>query len=219
MAETQSVEEAGEDADEKETGRIEAFSDGVIAIAITLLAFDLRVPDAKAYGGLIPALLAGWPVYVAFLAGFATILVMWLNHHRMFSQIRRSDDMLLLLNGLLLLGITIVPFTTKLVAEYLQTDQASIAVAIYAGWSVILAFFYNFLWRYAAHNHHLFSRKTDLTMVKTISWQYWFGPTVYLMALVAAFFNPIVGLLICMALAVFFSLPNKQLQAMNKSTQ
>jgi uncharacterized membrane protein len=207
-----------EDADEKETGRIEAFSDGVIAIAITLLAFDLRVPDAKAHSNLLAALLDQWPDYLAFLAGFATILVMWINHHRMFSAIHRSDDILLILNGLLLLGITVVPFTTKLVAEYLQTDQASMAVAIYAGWSVILAIFFNFLWRYVANNQRLFSRKVDLSLVSYISWQYAFGPIFYLVALIAAFISPALGLLICMGLAVFFSLPNKQYQALNKST-
>ena len=208
--------------DEKETGRIEAFSDGVIAIAITLLVLDLRVPDpdfASQHGGLLPTLLEDWPIYLAFLAGFFTILVMWINHHRMFTAIRRSDDNLMILNGLLLLAITVIPFVTKLMAEYLPTDQASVAVAVYAGWSVILAIFFNFLWRYAASNNQLFSHKTDLSLVKFISQQYAFGPIFYLVALFASFIHPALGLLICMGLAIFFSLPNKQYEALNKSTQ
>lgn len=216
------IQRSGDDADEKETGRIEAFSDGVIAIAITLLVLDLRVPTLAAvqeHGGLLQALSEDWPIYFAFLAGFFAILVMWINHHRMFSAIRRADDTLMILNGLLLLGITVIPFPTKLVAEYLQTDYASVAVAIYAGWSVLLAIFFNLLWRYAAHHQHLFSRRTDLNLVRYISWQYMFGPVFYLVALLVAFVSPALGLLICMGLAIFFSLPNKQYQSLRKSVQ
>jgi uncharacterized membrane protein len=207
------------DADEKETGRIEAFSDGVIAIAITLLAFDLRAPaeaSIQTYGGLLPALANDWPSYLAFLAGFATIGVMWLNHHRMFTAIRRSDDGLLILNGLLLMAITLVPFVTKLVGTYLQTPQASMAVVAYAGWNVILAIFFNLLWRYAAYNSHLFSKHTDLDLVAFITKQYAFGPLLYVIALVAGLFSPLLGVLICMGLAVFFALPNKQSQLIKK---
>jgi len=102
---------------ENETGRLEAFSDGVIAVAITLLVLDIKVPHATDLGGgtLLRALSHQWPVYLAYLTSFATILVMWLNHHNLFKQIKRVDHTLLLLNGLLLLGVTLVPFPTALI--------------------------------------------------------------------------------------------------------
>src|SRR5690349_429038 len=106
--------------DEKETGRVEAFSDGVIAIAITLLVLDIKVPTGLGEeGGLLDALLRQWPVYLAFFNSFATIGVMWINHHRLFTQIKRIDHTLLLLNALLLMAISLVPFSSALLSEYL----------------------------------------------------------------------------------------------------
>ena len=105
-----------------ETARIEAFSDGVFAIAITLLVLDLKVPrdlpDGRTLAG---ALLAQWPAYMAFASSFMTILIMWVNHHRIFTLVGRSDSRLLFFNGLLLMGVTVVPFPTALVAEYFAT--------------------------------------------------------------------------------------------------
>ena len=89
----------------KETGRIEAFSDGVFAIAMTLLVLDLKVPkEVGANHSLSSALLEQWPSYLAFLISFATVGIMWMNHHRLFTLIHRTDHWLLVLNGLLLFG-------------------------------------------------------------------------------------------------------------------
>ena len=94
-----------------ETARIEAFSDGVFAIAITLLVLDLKVPRGLAEGRtLADALLAQWPAYLAFASSFMTILIMWVNHHRIFTLVGRSDERLIFYNGLLLMGVTVVPF-------------------------------------------------------------------------------------------------------------
>ncbi len=106
-----------------ETSRIEAFSDGMFAIAITLLILEVKVPGPAA-GHLAAALLKQWPSYLAFLLSFLYIGVMWMNHHRMFTHIRRSNDTLLVLNLLLLLGVTAVPFPTAVLAAHLGTaDQ------------------------------------------------------------------------------------------------
>src|ERR1700740_3636134 len=105
---------------ETETNRIEAFSDGMFAIAITLLILEIKVPSSGP-GGLTKALLRQWPSYFAFLLSFVYIGVMWMNHHRMFNHIRRSNDTLLVLNLLLLLGVTAVPFPTAVLAANLGT--------------------------------------------------------------------------------------------------
>src|SRR6266480_1695989 len=98
--ESQGGTSPGDPADPKETARIEAFSDGVFAIAITLLVLELKVPREHEPGELAPALLALWPSYLAFLTSFATIGIMWINHHRLFNLIHRSNQGLLIANSL-----------------------------------------------------------------------------------------------------------------------
>src|SRR5450756_525291 len=102
----------------KETGRVEAFSDGVFAIAITLLVLNIQVPHDLPVGkSLAGALIDQWPTLVAFVTSFATIGIMWINHHRLFIHIKRTDNNLLVLNLLLLLVIIFIPFPTALLAQ------------------------------------------------------------------------------------------------------
>ncbi len=109
--------------------RAEAFSDGIFAIAATLLVLDIQVPDVKS--GLLHALLTEWPSYIAYAISFATIVVIWVNHHAVMDQLERLDRRLLFLNGLLLLTVAAIPFPTALVAKYIQAghDQTTAAVA------------------------------------------------------------------------------------------
>jgi uncharacterized membrane protein len=121
------IEETRDGTAEKETGRVEAFSDGVFAVAITLLAFDvLKIPEAPEgapFGAseLFTALAHQWPIYLTFLTSFATILIMWMNHHAMFKLVQKTDGVFMLANGFLLLLVTLVPFPTGLLAQYLLT--------------------------------------------------------------------------------------------------
>lgn len=201
---------------DKETGRIEAFSDGVFAIVITLLIFDIKAPAVEQVDAtnLLIELGKQWPTYLAFVASFFFILVMWINHHRLFTAIRRSDNTLLLLNGLLLFGVTLVPFPTSIVARYLQHRDQVMAVLVYNGLFFIIALFFNGLWMYASHHNRLFNAKTDPHLVKFISRQYAFGPVLYLLAFLVAFVSPVISLVINVGLAVFFALPNRAVQAL-----
>src|SRR4030095_6496903 len=98
------------------------------AIAITLLVLEIKVPrEAGSSTALMRALVHQWPSYLALVTSYATILIMWVNHHRLFMHIGRSDDRLLFFNGLLLLGIVVVPFPTALVAEYLGHPGQALA--------------------------------------------------------------------------------------------
>src|SRR6516165_10435494 len=121
--------------EEKETGRVEAFSDGVIAIAITLLILEIKVPKVAELtsAGLWPKLLGLWPSFLAFVMSFGTILVMWVNHHRIFRLVRTTDYPFLYWNGLLLLTITFVPYPTAVVAQHLTGPDATVATAFYSG--------------------------------------------------------------------------------------
>lgn len=195
--------------EEKETGRVEAFSDGIFAIAMTLLILDVKVPkpaDAAASGGLLAALRGQWPTYLAYLTSFATILVMWVNHHKLFRHIRRSNDMLLFLNGLLLLFVTFVPFPTSLVADYLLESEAGVAAAIFAGTYLALAVVFNMLWLYASGKGRLLGPRADPIEVRAITRQYRFGPIFYAVAFVLAFFSVAASVGLCLLLALFFAL-------------
>src|SRR5260370_18557224 len=117
------------------TARLEAFSDGVFAIAITLLVLDLKVPsDLSPITPLtLAALVSKWPNYLTLVISFATILIMWVYHHNLFKAAKKSEPLLLFSNGLLLLLVTMVPFPTALVGAYLTTPAASVACSTYAG--------------------------------------------------------------------------------------
>ena len=197
-------------ADEKETGRLEAFSDGVFAVAITLLVLDLKVPkaaEAQAHGGLLAALLGQWPAFLAYLTSFLTILVMWVNHHTLFTRIRRADHRFLFINGLLLLCVSFVPFATSLLAEHVREPASSrVAAAIYAGTFVVLAVVFNLLWRYAAQGHRLLDPAAGKAAVDAITRQYGYGPPLYLLAFALAFVSVPASVGTCIALALFFAL-------------
>ena len=207
--------------EQKETGRLEAFSDGVFAIAVTLLVLDFKVPKPAelaagpgAFGthGLLAALLAQWPAFLAFLTSFLTILVMWVNHHLLFGLVRRTDHIFLFLNGLLLLFVTFVPFPTALVAAYLQQADATVAALLYSATYVAIAIVYNLLWRHAKR-HHLLDPAASPTAVEEIDRSYRFGPPLYALAFVLAFVQLTASLLTCLALAVFFSVTGSRSRA------
>jgi len=207
------IEQAEE---EKETGRIEAFSDGVFAIAATLLVLEIHVPLAANGDALSTVtelwndLLHQWPHYLAYFMGFSTIVIMWINHHNLFRLIRRSTHGLLLWNSLLLLVISLVPFPTALLADYLsplETDKARLVLLIYSGWGLVIALCYNFLWWYMSSNNRLINRTADPREVRAVTQSYFFGPILYLTALLAALVDAHVSLAVNLLLVTFFALP------------
>ena len=180
----------------------------MFAIAITLLVLDIKVPrDLPEETSLLTALLKQWPIYLAFLTSFATIGIMWLNHHRMFKYIKRIDHWFLVLNGLLLLGITFVPFPTSLVAEYIQRADRTVAVLVYTGTFTLIAVVFNVMWWYAAHDYRLLDEKVAPHWINGITHQYRFGPPLYLLTFVLAFVNVWLSLAVNAALTLFFLLP------------
>jgi uncharacterized membrane protein len=192
---------------EKETVRIEAFSDGVFAIAITLLILEIKVP-VSGTPDLGSQLARQWPSYVAFVISFFFVGIMWINHHRLFSHIKRADNTLLVLNLVLLLGVTSVPFPTAVLAQHLGGSGERIAMILYNGTYLVIATFFNVLWRYCvSKKHHLFGKDFDEAAVQRISAQYALGPMVYLVCLILAWFSVTASLLMNIALAIYFLLP------------
>ena len=194
---------------EKETARVEAFSDGVFAIAITLLILEIKVPREAGHD-LWKLLLAQWPSYFAFVTSFATIGIMWINHHRMFNLIARINPMLMIRNGVLLLGVTFVPYPTAVVAAYLGHDGAKAAACFLAITYILIAFAFNFLWGYAASEQRkprLLRVPPDDPQVQAISAAYRLGPLFYFITLAAAFWDARVSVGLNLALAVYWAKP------------
>ena len=193
---------------EKETGRLEAFSDGVFAIAITLLVLELKVPDlgsaAVSPGALAKALWQQWPSYVGLVTSFFTVLIMWVHHHAIMRNVRRTDAWLHFANGCLLLGVTFVPYPTAVLASYLQTPAARMAMAFYAGTFVFMAICFYLLIRAAFRKPLLSPDASDEFIAKTCH-EYTFGPPLYLLATLAAFVDVRLSLLICTILWIFWA--------------
>jgi uncharacterized membrane protein len=194
-----------------ETARVEAFSDGIFAIAITLLVLEIRVPGAELTGHgstLFPALLRLWPSYLGYLISFVTIGVMWVNHHSMFVLIRRTDRYFLLISVLFLMCIAFLPFPTAVLAEYLPEPKGrEVAVAAYSASFVLIALAYNAVWWYAVRNGRLLEPDADREAVQTISRRYLIGPTAYLASFLLAFINVWASLAIHGLLMAFYILP------------
>ena len=191
----------------EQTTRLEAFSDGIFAIAMTLLVLEIRLPEAIEPGTLGKALLHLWRSYLAFVTSFATIGVMWVNHHRVFNLIRKTDQGVLALNLLLMLGISFLPFPNLVVARNIRTPDASTAAMFYNGTLAGIAFAWGFLWRYVAHRRHLLHEMVDHGSVHGISRQYVLGPLYYIVAFIVAIFSPLTSVIIDLLLAIFFALP------------
>ena len=194
--------------DEKETTRIEAFSDGVFSIAITLLVLGIKVPhisDLLPGQSLLQALIAQWPSFLAYLISFFTILIMWVQHHRLFTLIKHSDLPFSYLNGLLLLVVTFVPFPTAILAEHIQHANARMAALLYTGNYVAIGIVYNLLWHYAAYKRRLIGHRVPQKAVDEVTCQYWLGPTVFFLSFLLCYVNVGWGLGTCVALDIFFA--------------
>jgi uncharacterized membrane protein len=179
-------------------GRTEAFSDGVFAIAATLLVLEFRVPESAHTGNreLARALLHLWPSLLAFIVSFSTILVMWVNHHGLFNLMSWVDRRVLYSNALLLMMVTFLPFPTALLARHLNDDGANTAAVVYCGTFVIVNVGYHLLLT-SATKGHLLRPDVQSGEVRKIRNALWVGSVVYVVATIIAFFHALTGVLLC----------------------
>lgn len=175
------------------TGRVEAFSDGVFAIAITLLILEIRVPHTGVERSLWAGLIALWPSYLALVLSFFVILVMWVNHHQLMRLVRAVGYPFLFANGFVLLTVTFVPFPTAVLAEHLATTEARAAVTFYCGAFVLagLAWYLLFM---AIVRGGLLRPEVDVGTIGRIRRAYMAGAPVYAVATLVALVQPALGL-------------------------
>ena len=147
--------------------RLEAFSDGVLAIAITLLVIEIRPPELHGET-LARALWEQWPSYVAYVVSFLTIGVIWLNHHRVFTQVVRVDGPLLVLNLNLLLWTALIPFPTAVVADYLGEggEPARTAVALYGAVFIVMSLSFGGLFTWITRDDRLLDQLPPPAVVR-----------------------------------------------------
>jgi uncharacterized membrane protein len=190
----------------KETGRIEAFSDGVFAVAVTLLILTIQVPP-ESQPDIRSFVLKQWPFFLAYLVSFLTILIMWANHHSIFNLVVRTDRILIILNGILLMLITFFDYPTAIVGAALRAGRyQQFATMFYTGTLVVVTIVYNIFWRYIAAHTRLLDEHVNPATVQKISREYRFGPIFYVVAFALAYFNALAGILATLALAIYFGL-------------
>src|SRR3954451_11582161 len=171
-----------------ETARLEAFSEGVLAIAITLLVLDIPIPSGDRDLGV--QLRQNWPHFVAFVTAFLTIAVMWANHHDLFRIIDKSDRGLMFANSFLLLTISFLPFSTAVLAEGMRSHgsnrQASLLT--YGGTMFVVAIAYNVVWR-AVRRRDLLRDDLSERTIHGVDRAYHMALVVYGAAMLLSFFN------------------------------
>ncbi len=188
---------------------MEAFSDGVLAVAITLLVLDIKVPEPSAGHTLGHELLEMWPTYAAYVTSFITIGIIWINHHAMISRLREADHAILALNLLLLLSIALLPFATSLMARYLRESQGErLAAAVYSGAFLLMSLLFVIL---NAHilfaKRHLLGPKLTDEQRRSIVTRGFAGIVPYLLATALAAVSPYISLIICFVVAAYYATP------------
>jgi uncharacterized membrane protein len=186
--------------------RLESFSDGVFAVAITVLVFNLLTIGAKGPGLSFRLLLGdAWPQYFAYVVGFLSIGIMWLNHHTLVLHVAAVDRATLVLNIFLLMTVVAVPFPTALVAEHLRNSGAADAVVSYGVVMILLSISYASLWSYVLTHQKALAAAGSSGVRFIMVLRFSGGLFGYIAGtLIAAFWSPIAGLVIFGLLAVYY---------------
>lgn len=185
---------------------MEAFSDGVFAIAITLLVLDIGVPEGSGRD-LLGAVGAQWPSYLAYLVSFSTIGAVWLVHSVITEYLDRVTPALIRVNLLLLMVVSVLPFPTRLLADYIgDLDARRVAATIYGFNLLVVAVVVSLLWRYALSQRLIRSDMADAS-VKLITKRLTPGLAGYLVLIATGMFLPLVAVFGYLAIAVYFIVP------------
>jgi uncharacterized membrane protein len=186
------------------TSRIEAFSDGVFAIAATLLVLELKVPHVEP-GELGGTLLGNWPSYATYVVSFLVIGIIWVNHHAVLERIRKVDRPLLFLNLVFLMAVAVIPFPTALLADYLKAGHDEhLAAAVYGGSMTLMGVTFGSIWAYAVLSGDLLHEGIDPARARRSLWIFAAGNPLYVLAIGASLLSAKLALAIYALLALFY---------------
>jgi uncharacterized membrane protein len=191
---------------QKETLRIETFSDGVFCIAVTLLSIEIGV---ELHGdvtnkALTHALLAKWPIYLAYVISFVNVLLAWIGHHSLFKMLHKSDNSIMITNGLLLMLVALVPFPTKTLGEFLLTDGFKTAVVFYTAYFVLISIAFRLLWYAAIHKPGILANDVTTKQLNKTTRNENIGLICNAIIFGVAFINPWLALALSFAMWVYW---------------
>ena len=189
------------------SARLEAFSDGVFAIAITLLVLDLAVPARHDLAGrsLARALGAEWPSYFAYLVSFGVIGIIWVNHHVLCALIKQADRVVLFANLFLLLTVSVIPFPTRLLAEYLTArGDSHVAAAIYSASMLAMSIAFTLLFLAICRDARLLHVPLDRDTVRRTLRSFSLGGVFYLATVGLSFISAVLTLIVHAVLAAYY---------------
>ena len=188
--------------EETGTTRLETFSDGVFAIAATLLVLEFTVKPGEPLGHQLLHEL--WPSYLAYVTSFLTIAIIWINHHHVMETIERIDRTFLFITALLLLVVAFIPFPTRLVAHYLGIPGERAAVYAYGITLLLMAIVFNVLWTYARWNRRLIRDDFPASKVRAVTQACALGVPLACVVLLLATWTPVGGVIFAFALSAFY---------------
>jgi uncharacterized membrane protein len=195
---------------QKDTLRIETFSDGIFCVAITLLAIEIGVEanERSTNQELLHALISKWPICLAYVISFINVLLAWIGHHSLFKNLRNTDGFVMTSNGLLLMLVALVPFPTKTLGLYFQTGAFKTAVIFYTAYFVLISFAFRLLWYAVSRNRDLLVHGLSISAIKNITKNENVGLVCNSCIFLVSFVNPWAALVLsfCMwAYWIFFS--------------
>jgi uncharacterized membrane protein len=186
-------------------GRLESFSDGVFAVAITLLALNLTIAG-PGHKSLLYQLGHHWPSFVAYVISFFTIGIIWVNHHTLIANIAVVNRTLLFLNLLLLLIIVAIPFVTATMAAYLTASGTNghIAAALYAGTFELMGLAFTGLLEWAMHEDERMHQPVPTVARNAVRTRFYLGQLPYLIAIGVAFASAPASVIITALVAIYY---------------
>jgi uncharacterized membrane protein len=185
--------------EEMSSTRLEAFSDGVIAIIVTIMVLDLHAP----VGGGVEALLALWPVFLSYLLSFLTVAIYWMNHHRTFHLVKLVDNMVLWCNIALLFCLSLIPFATAYMGE---NHMSPLSVALYC--AVMMVCTVAFTGMRAAMARHFGEDAKLRAWNRAASHKSWFAIAVYAAGVPLAFLSATLSLVLVFSIAALYFVPS-----------
>lgn len=184
--------------------RFEAFSDGVFAVAITFLVFNLKVPDGRT-ADLWRFIRDQWPSFAAYIVTFFVIGIIWINHHTLFDRIALVNRPLLFLNLFLLMTVAVLPYPTALLSRFVRDGASShTAAAIYSTNMTLMAIAFGLIWSYAVFHPELLHDRLDPVLARSTIPRFSGGVIIYVITIGVAFINATLCLAIQALIAIYY---------------
>ena len=196
--------------------RIEALSDGIFAVAMTLLVLDIKPPEVTKVAALSRELLALWPRCLSYAVSFLMLGIYWVGQHNQFHLIRCADRTLLWINIVFLMAISFVPFSTALLSAYPLQPSAQ---TVYGGNLIAIGLLLLWHWTYATHRHRLVDPELDDRMIRAVIKRILIGPALFTLAIASSSLSAVASLVLYVVAPLIYVLPGRVDDHWQRSTR